>query len=205
MKVSIRLLLTAATLSCFSACSEHSITQPTAPANAAAQPQQASPTVAYEATLVASPTCAENLPPDIRVRHYIATMFQTGKMNWTGPTVQQPPGHALVSSGQINGNTLTFTIGIKDPDPQSDNFHGIWDALDGTRFLTVQGSGSGTRSNDSPGNGQIAGAFAGDFSYFYEIGATGVVGQTAFCTATDHTFTFVPVTPIDNQVRHSRF
>src|SRR4051794_16033133 len=53
---------------------------PTAPA-APPPPTPANVAGSYDLTLIASPTCSENLPPATRTLKYVASISQTGTLN----------------------------------------------------------------------------------------------------------------------------
>lgn len=143
--------------------------------------------VVYSATFTASPSCASELPVTARERTYTATMFPDGNIRWTGPTVNPPSGHRAISSGKIDGNVLSFSIDV-DRDPQSDDFHGIWDDMGNGTTLNISGKGTG-RVNGVEITGRLNGLIA-----FYEPVVpvqSGVLITGRDCQAADHAFRFV--------------
>jgi hypothetical protein len=177
-----RVVFTALALSCLaSACHD----APTAPSSSALSVGggggAATPTATYSATLSASPSCSDALPPDARVRHFVAGLYQNGSMRWTSATVTEPPGHRQVSSAQFSGDQLAMNIGTPQ-DPQSDAFNGITDVLGTSGIVNISGAGSGVVRN-----GQISGTLQGVFSFYGPPNSQGMV-TGVYCAAADHTF-----------------
>lgn len=81
----------------------------------------------------------------------------------------------------MSGDTFSFSIDV-ERDPQSDDFHGIWDVVENGTWLNIAGKGSGERSDTG-----MSGTFAGLFA-FYGLGLPGT-GQ--YCSASDHSFRFM--------------
>jgi hypothetical protein len=140
----------------------------------------ANPVASYLVTLTASSSCAEKLALPARERSYLATLFDDGRIEWAGPTLNPPRGHLPISSGRVDDAQKRFFFSIDvDRDPQSDDFHGLSDDLGNGTFLNISGKGEG----DIDG-GRITGTLAGMFAFFELF-----VGH--YCSATDHHFTFV--------------
>jgi hypothetical protein len=159
------------------------LTAPTGRSQPSQQPtsQQPKQVVAtYNATLTASPSCADRLPEAARERTYTATLYADGVIAWTGPTLHPPPGHATISSGTLSEQSFVFSIDV-ERDPQSDDFHGIWDDMGGTGILNISGKGHGTLED-----AHIAGRLAGVFGFWEGPNTNG-----SYCSAPDHGFTFV--------------
>ena len=160
-----------------------------APSAPAAPKPSANPVASYLVTLTASSTCAEKLPLAARERSYTATLFNDGRLEWTGPTLNPPSGHFPISSGRVDDAQarLSFSIDI-ERDPQSDDFHGLWDDLGAGTFLNISGNGSGPIDG-----GRITGTLAGMFAFFEPVVPPNpnvlLVGH--YCSATDHRFSFV--------------
>jgi hypothetical protein len=143
--------------------------------------------VVYSATFTASTSCASELPAAARQRTYTATLFADGNIGWSGPTVRPPSGHRAVSSGTITGDIFSFSIDF-DRDPQSDDFHGIWDEMGGGTVLNISGKGIGTVHGPEI-NGRLNGLIA-----FYEPlvpPQPGMVLVGHYCQAPDHAVRFV--------------
>ena len=133
----------------------------------------------YSATFTASATCASVLEPEARKRTYTATLRSGGNIEWSGPTLNPPSGHATISSGVLSDNSLSLSIDV-ERDPLSDGFHGLWDWDDfgGGKFLNISGKGTGIVEG-----AEVAGAFDGLFEFRDPFGHQ--------CRATDHQFRFV--------------
>lgn len=136
----------------------------------------------YLATFEASPSCASALPSTARERTYTARLLPDGSLEWTGPTLNPPSahGHETISSATISENTFSFFVDT-DRDPQSDDFHGLWEDMGGGTILNISGKGGG-RLHDGEITGTLDGLFA-----FYEPNPW--AGH--YCKATDHRFRFV--------------
>jgi hypothetical protein len=132
----------------------------------------------FTVTFGASPSCADRLPADARVRRYGARLFDDGRIEWSGADLRPPSGHRMISSGHFAGDSFSLVIGTKE-DPQSDAFHGLWDVLGGAGILNISGSGTGTVEG-----ARISGTLAGDFNYYKGPEGT-------YCSATDHLFTMI--------------
>ena len=148
----------------------------------------ANPVASYLVTLTASSSCAEKLPLAARERSYTATLFTDGRIAWAGSTLNPPGGHFPISSGRVyDAQRFSFSIDIPR-DPQSDDFHGLWDDLGNGTFLNISGNGSGTLDG-----GRITGTLVGLFAFFERVvsptASVSLVGH--YCSATDHPFTFV--------------
>jgi len=141
----------------------------------------------YAATFIASGSCASELPAEAHGRSYTATLLENGTIQWTGPTLNPPPGHRPVSSGSLVGDTFSFSVDF-DRDPQSDDFHGIWDDMGNGTFLNISGKGIGERHAL-----EITGTFDGLFAFYEPVvppqPSVLIVGH--YCRAGDHRFTFV--------------
>ena len=130
----------------------------------------------YRATFTASASCASKLPERARERTYDATLFPSGDIHWSGPTVVQPPGHDTISSGQLSSTVFSFRVDVPR-DPMDDGFNGISDEIENGVFLNIAGAGTGELRNSD-----IIGTFSGLFA---------VWPSGRFCQSTDHRFTFV--------------
>jgi hypothetical protein len=124
-----------------------------------------------------------------RQRSYTANLFNDGRIEWIGPTLNPPSGHFPISSGRVDDAQARFSFSIDvERDPQSDDFHGIWDDLGAGTFLNISGNGNGTIDG-----AQITGTLAGLFAFFEPVVPPNpnvlLVGH--YCSATDHSFTFV--------------
>ena len=137
----------------------------------------------YQATFSASASCASGLPEAARERTYTATFSSDGSIRWSGPTLHPPPGHNTVSSGQLVSTVFSFMVDVPR-DPQSDDFHGIWDEIGNGAFLNIAGKGIGQAHSS-----EITGTFNG-LIVFYGRSQTGAA-TSQYCNATDHRFTFV--------------
>jgi hypothetical protein len=139
----------------------------------------------YTATFAASPSCADTLPSAARERTYTATFFPDDRLEWTGPTVSQPPGHRQISSGTCSEDVFSFFLDV-ERDPQSDDFHGIWDVMGGGTFLNISGKGSGTVHD-----GEITGLLKGLFAFYEPVQNPNVLVKGHYCMAADHRFRLV--------------
>jgi hypothetical protein len=139
----------------------------------------------YLATFTASPSCAAKLPAMARERTYTARMHADGAIEWAGPTVNPPSGHRIYSAGLLSEADYSFYIDY-ERDPQSDDFHGIWDDFGNGRMLGISGKGMGTVHD-----AEITGTLRGLFQYWEPAVPPngGIVGS--FCEAGDHPFRFV--------------
>ena len=139
----------------------------------------------YTATFAASPACASALPSAARERTYTATLLSDGRIEWTGSTLRPPPGHRPISSGTFSEDVFSFSIDV-ERDPQSDDFHGIWDDMGGGTYLTISGKGSGTVDD-----GEITGLLKGMFAFYEPVPNPNIVQVGHYCTAADHRFRLV--------------
>ncbi len=140
----------------------------------------------YTATLTASATCAFALEPEARERTYTETLRSDGTIDWSGPTLNPPSGHATISSGVLSDNALSFSIDI-ERDPQSDDFHGLWEDLGSGKVLNISGKGSGVV------RAEVTGTFDGLFALYDPLDPPqpGTLFTAHCCTARDHQFRFV--------------
>jgi hypothetical protein len=125
------------------------------------------------------------LPESARRRQFTAMLKEDGTLDWQGSRLQFPPGHFPISSAILQGDQFSFNLDV-ERDPQSDDFHGLWEELGNGTFLTIAGRGSGTIRD-----GTVSGLLNGTF-VFYD-GPTAAFGH--YCRATDHRFTFTVVSP----------
>ncbi len=141
----------------------------------------------YAATFTASASCASELPPGARQRTYTMTIRSTGDIQWTGPTVHPPSGHRTVSSWAFTGDVFSFSVDT-DHDPQSDDFHGIWDDMGNGTVLNISGKGAGTVHGD-----EITGTLNGLIAFYQPVvpAQPGVLIEGHYCQAVDHAFSFV--------------
>lgn len=139
----------------------------------------------YLATFAASPSCASALPSMARERTYTAAPLPDGSLAWTGPTLNPPSGHRTISSATFSEDVFSFFIDV-DRDPQSDDFHGLWDDMGGGTILNISGKGSG-RVHD----GEITGMMDGLFAFYEPDPTPNVVWIGHYCLAADHRFRFV--------------
>jgi hypothetical protein len=58
------------------------------------------------------------------------------------PNAESASGHSTISSGVLSNNGLSFSID-DDRDPQSDDFHGLWEDFGSSKVLNISGKGSG--------------------------------------------------------------
>jgi len=139
--------------------------------------------------LSASSSCADKLPVAARHRTYTATLFSDGRIEWAAPTLNPPSGHWPISSGRVDEAQARFSFSIDvERDPQSDDFHGLWDDLGEGTVLTISGNGIGTIDGR-----RITGTLAGLFSFSEPAVPSNPNGSIVghYCSATDHAFTFV--------------
>jgi hypothetical protein len=175
-----------------SACKQRPTALPTRPDQVqfqspppAAPPPAVTPSVAtYSVAFTASPACAAELPEAGRVRTYTATLYESGAIQWSGPTLQSPPGHQPISAGTQSGDVLSFSIDVEH-DPQTDAFNGLWDNMGSGTFLTIAGKGNGTVNN-----AEIAGTFDGTIA-FLELVPSPKVFIVHYFGARDHGFKFL--------------
>lgn len=137
----------------------------------------------YLVTFEPSASCASALPGAAQKRTYTATLLSDGRIDWSAPTLNPPSWHRTISSGTFAEDVFSFSIDI-DRDPQSDDFHGLWDEMGGGTFLNISGKGNGN-VHDGENTGVLNGVFA-----FYEPDPHRFrIGR--YCSATDHRFRFV--------------
>ena len=171
------------------ACGGTSVVAPTsstrAPAPAPPNPPAPPPEMIgrYVATLAASASCASALPPTARERTYTAMLLSDGRIDWTGPALT--PGHRPMSWGTLVDGVFSFSID-NDRDPQSDDFHGLWDAIGGDTILNISGKGRGIVDG-----GEITGVLDGFFAFYGPAFNPTLEMVGSYCRATDHRFTFV--------------
>jgi len=141
----------------------------------------------YSATLTASAACAFVLEPEARERTYTESLRSNGTIDWSGPTLNPPSGHATISSGVVSDNALSFSIDV-ERDPQSDDFHGLWEDFGSGRILNISGKGSGVVRGS-----EVTGTFDGLFALYDPLDPPqpGTVFTTHYCRAPDHQFRFV--------------
>jgi len=141
----------------------------------------------YTATFTASATCAFVLQPEARERTFTETLLSAGTIDWSGPTLNPPSGHATISSGVLSDDTLSFSIDV-ERDPQSDDFHGLWEDFDSGKFLNISGKGSGVVRG-----AEVTGTFDGVFALYDPLDPPqpGILFTTHYCAARDHQFRFV--------------
>jgi hypothetical protein len=141
----------------------------------------------YAATLTASAACAFVLEPEARERTYTETLRSNGTIEWSGPTLSPPSGHATISSGSVSDTSLSFSIDV-ERDPQSDDFHGLWEDLGGGKILNISGKGSGAVRG-----AEVTGTFDGLFALYDPLDPPqpGILFTAHYCKARDHQFRFV--------------
>ena len=169
------------------ACGSTSVVAPTASSSAPPNPPPPSSEVigVYLATQAASVSCASALPATARERTYTATLLSDRRIDWTGPTLNPPSGHRPISSGTLAEEVFSFSIDI-DRDPQSDDFHGLWDELGGGTILNISGKGNGTAHD-----GEITGMLSGVFAFYEPVPDPNRLWIGHYCSARDHRFRFV--------------
>jgi hypothetical protein len=174
------------------ACGGPSVVAPTTPsaAPAPAPPNPPGPPAevidVYRATFAVSHSCASALPAAAQERTYTARLLSDGRIDWSGPTLNPPSGHRTISSGTLTEDVFSFNIDI-DRDPQSDDFHGLWDEMGGGTTLNISGKGSGTTHD-----GEIIGLLNGVFAFYEPVADRNVLRIGRYCSAADHRFRFVP-------------
>ena len=141
----------------------------------------------YTATLTASATCASVLEPEARERTYTATLRSDRTIVWSGPTLNPPPGHAPISSGVLSDTALLYSIDV-ERDPQSDDFHGLWEDFGSGKFLNISGKGNGVVRE-----AEVTGTFDGVFALYDPLDPPlpGFLFTPHYCLATIHQFRFV--------------
>jgi hypothetical protein len=87
--------------------------------------------------------------------------------------------------GDTFGDVFSFSIDV-ERDPQSDDFHGIWDDMGGGTYLNILGNGSGTVDD-----GEITGLLKGVFAFYEPVRNPNIVRTGLYCTAVDHRFRLV--------------
>jgi len=143
--------------------------------------------IVYTATLTASAACAFVLEPEARERIYTETLRSDGTMDWSAPSLDPPSGHATISSGVLSDDTLSFSIDV-ERDPQSDDFHGLWEDLGSGKVLNISGKGSGVVRGS-----EVTGTFDGLFALYDPLDPPqpGIFFTAHYCKARDHQFRFV--------------
>jgi hypothetical protein len=141
----------------------------------------------YTATFTASATCAFVLEPEARERTHTETLRSDGTIEWSGPTLNPPSGHATISSGVLSDNALSFSIDV-ERDPQSDDFHGLWEDFGSGKVLNISGKGSGVVRG-----AEVTGTFDGVFAVYDPLDPPqpGTLFTAHYCKARDHQFRFV--------------
>lgn len=141
----------------------------------------------YTATFTASAACALVLEPEARERTYTATLRSDGMIDWSGPNLNPPSGHQTISSGVLSANSLSFSIDL-ERDPQSDDFHGLWEDFGSGKILNISGKGSGVVRGT-----EVAGAFDGLFALYDPLDPPqpGTLFTAHYCAARDHQFRLV--------------
>jgi hypothetical protein len=114
----------------------------------------------YAATFTASSSCAFVLEPEARERTYTGTLRSDEIIQWSGPTLNPPSGHATISSGVLTDNALSFSIDL-ERDAQSDDFHGLWEDVGSGKILNISGKGSGVVRQT-----EVTGTFDGVFALY---------------------------------------
>ena len=173
-------LIVAAILSA-AACGSTSVVAPTS-----LPPRRGEVIGVYRATFAASTSCASALPAEARERSYTATLLSDGRIDWSGPTLNPPSGHRPISSGTFTQGVFSFNIDI-DHDPQSDDFHGLWDEMGGGTILNISGKGNGTAHD-----GELAGVLNGVFAFHEPALDPNGSWIGRYCSASDHRFRFEP-------------
>jgi hypothetical protein len=143
--------------------------------------------IVYTATLTASATCAFVLEPEARERTYPGSLRSNGTIDWSGPSLNPPSGHATISSGVVSDNALSFSIGV-ERDPQSDDFHGLWEEFGSGKVLNISGKGSGVVRG-----GEVTGTFDVIFALDDPLDPPQpeILFTAHYCKARDHQFRFV--------------
>jgi hypothetical protein len=138
-------------------------------------------------TLTASATCASVLEPEARERTYTGTLRSDGTIDWSAHTLNPPSGHATISSGVLSDNALSFSIDV-ERDPQSDDFHGLWEDFGSGKVLNISGKGSGVVRG-----AEVTGTFDGLFALYDPLDPPqpGIFLTVHYCQAKDHQFRFV--------------
>jgi hypothetical protein len=139
------------------------------------------------ATLIASAACASVLEPDGRERTYTETLRSDGTIEWSAPALSPPSGHATISSGVLSDNALSFSIDV-ERDPQSDDFHGLWEDFGSGKVLNISGKGSGVVRG-----AEVTGTFDGLFALYDPLDPPqpGILLTVHYCKARDHQFRLV--------------
>jgi hypothetical protein len=109
-------------------------------------------------------------------------MFSSGRIDWAAATLKPPQGHQPISSGAISGDTFTFSIDI-ERDPQSDDFHGLWDELGNGSYLNISGKGTGAVHGT-----EMTGTFNGVFAFYEPVANPNILIRGQYCVAPDHGF-----------------
>jgi len=141
----------------------------------------------YTATLTASAACAFVLESEARSRTYTETLRSNGTVEWSGPSLNPPSGHATISSGVLSDDALSFSIDV-ERDPQSDDFHGLWEEFGSGKVLNISGKGSGVVRGS-----KVTGTFDGLFALYDPLDPPqpGILLTAHYCKARDHQFRFV--------------
>jgi len=84
-------------------------------------------------------------------------------------------------------HALSFSIDI-ERDPQSDDFHGLWEDLGSGKALNISGKGSGVVRG-----AEVTGTFDGVFALYDPLDPPrpGTLFTAHYCKARDHQFRFV--------------
>jgi hypothetical protein len=168
------------------ACDKASVVAPVFPPPTLNPPNPTGGVVGvYMATFAASPSCASELPSAARERTYTAALLSDGRIEWTGPTLNPPSGHRPISAGTFSEDAFSFFVDY-ERDPQSDDFHGIWDEMGGGTILNISGRGSGTVKDR-----EITGLLNGVFAFYEPVPDPNVLLRGHYCSAADHRFRFV--------------
>jgi hypothetical protein len=169
------------------ACDKPTAVGPTPPPPTVSSPSNppGSSVAVYLATFSASPSCASAIPGAARERTYTATLWSDGRIDWTAQTLHPPPGHRPISSGTLSEGTFSFFIDV-DRDPQSDDFHGLWEDMGSGTVLTIAGKGRGQVLD-----GEITGVLDGLFAFYEPVPDPNVRWIGHYCQAVDHGFRFV--------------
>ena len=87
----------------------------------------------------------------------------------------------------LSDDALSFSIDV-ERDPQSDDFHGLWEDLGSGKVLNISGKGSGVVRGS-----EVTGAFDGLFALYDPLDPPqpGILLTAHYCKARDHQFRFV--------------
>ena len=141
----------------------------------------------FTATLSASASCASALERNARERSYTATLRSDGRIAWSGSRLNPPFTRATISSGVVSDNAFSFSIDV-ERDPQSDDFHGLWEDFGSGKFLNISGKGSGVVRG-----AEVTGTFDGVFALYDPLNPPqpGTLFTAHYCAARDHQCRFV--------------